>query len=413
MQAISPEKNMSDQDLSKLKIDKAKSSYARPRSRKGLIIAAAILIAILLALVYSFLINPTIEVETASVSLVYPSQSFTLLNASGYVVAQRKAAVSSKATGRLEWLGVEEGSGVKQGEVIARLEARDVEANREQAAANLESARAALVQARAEFEDALLNFNRSKELIAKGFIAQMDYNTAEARHKRAQAGVTGAESAIRAAEAALTSSEVAVEYTNIRAPFDGVVLTKDANAGDIVTPFGAVMNAKASVVTIADMTSLQVEADVSESNLEKVRGGQPCEIQLDAIPEKRFRGVVHMIVPTADRTKASVLVKVRFLEKHPRVLPEMSAKVAFLERAVQPEEERPRIMLPAAALVNRDGSQSVFLVEQDEAREVKVRTGARIGELVEVIEGVKPGDKVAVNPPENIKNGSKISVEKP
>ena len=257
-----------------------------------------------------------------------------------------------------------------------------------------------------------LNFNRSKELIAKGFIAQMDYNTADARYKRAQAGVTGAESAIRAAEANLNASDVAVEYTRIRAPFDAVVLTKDANPGDIITPFGSAVNAKAAVVTIADMSSLQVEADVSESNLEKVKTGQPCEIQLDALPDKRFRGAVHMIVPTADRTKASVLVKVRFIDKDPRVLPEMSAKAAFLERAVKPDEERPRTALPAAALVKRDNSQSVFVVEQDRANEVKVRTGERLGDLVEVIEGVKAGDKVVVNPPKKLKNGSKISVQK-
>ena len=403
---------MAEQDLSKLKIDKSKISYNRPRSRKRLVLLAAALVVLLMAFAFVFLVNPTVEVETVSVSLVYPSQSFTILNASGYVVAQRKASVSSKATGRLEWLGVEEGSKVKQGEIIARLEARDVEASRAQAAANLENVRSGLEQARAEMEDAKLNFNRSKELIAKGFIAQMDYNTAEARYKRAEAGVSGAESAIRAAEAGLNASDVAVEYTRIRAPFDAVVLTKDANPGDIVTPFGAATNAKAAVVTIADMSSLQIEADVSESNLEKVKMGQPCEIQLDALPDKRFRGAVHMIVPTADRTKASVLVKVRFVDKDPRVLPEMSAKVAFLERVVKPEEERPRTALPAPALVKRDNSQSVFLVKDHSASEVRVRTGERIGDMVEVIEGVKAGDKVVVSPPKNLKSGSKISVEK-
>ncbi len=403
---------MEQQDLSKLKIDKTRIASPRPRSRKRLIVAAAIVAAVLLLAAYSFVINPTVAVETTTVALVYPSQSFTLLNASGYVVAQRKASVSSKATGRLEWLGVEEGSRVKQGDVIARLEAGDVEASRAQAAANLESAQAALVQAKAEQEDATINFSRSKELLAKGFIAQMDYTTAEARFKRASAGVHGAESAIRAAEAALNASGVAVEYTRIRAPFDGVVLTKDANPGDIVTPFGAATNAKAAVVTMADMSSLQVEADVSESNLEKVKMGQPCEIQLDALPDKRFRAAVHMIVPTADRTKASVLVKVKFFDKDPRVLPEMSAKVAFLERPVKPEEQKPRTALPAAALVKRDSGQSVYVVKDGQAAAVQVRVGEKLGELVEVLEGVKPGDKVVMNPPKNLKDGTKVATEK-
>jgi RND family efflux transporter MFP subunit len=403
---------MADQDLSKLTIDKSKISYSRTRSRKPFTIAAIAGVVVLLVLAYAFLINPTITVETATVSLVYPSQSFTLLNASGYVVAQRKAAVSSKATGRLEWIGVEEGSRVKRGEVIARLEARDVEASRAQAEANLESARANLIQAQAELEDAELNFKRSKELIAKGFIAEMEYTSAEARNKRAEAAVSGAKSSIRAAEAALNASEVSVEYTRIRAPFDAVVLTKDANPGDIITPFGSAVNAKAAVVTIADMSSLQVEADVSESNLAKVRMGQPCEIQLDALPDKRFRGVVHMIVPTADRTKASVLVKVRFAETDPRILPEMSAKVAFLERPIAPGDERPRTALPASALVARENSQAVFLVKEDRVEEVAVRTGAPVGEMLEVLEGVKAGDKVVTNPPKKLKSGSKISVQK-
>ena len=400
---------MAEQDLSKLKIDKTRIAAPRPRSRKRLIAAGAVVGLVLLALVYSFLINPTVAVETATVSLVYPSQSFTLLNASGYVVAQRKAAVSSKATGRLEWIGVEEGSRVKQGDVIARLEARDVEASRAQAAANLETARANLVQAKAEQDDASLNFNRSKELIAKGFIAQMDYSTSEARYKRAQAGVNGAESAIRAAEAALNASDVAVEYTRIRAPFDGVILTKDANQGDIITPFGSALNAKAAVVTIADMTSLQVEADVSESNLAKVKMGQPCEIQLDALPDKRFRASVHMIVPTADRTKASVLVKVKFIDKDPRVLPEMSAKVAFLERPVKPDEERPRTALPAGAVVKRDSGQFVYVLRDGRAAAVPVRVGGPLGELVEVLDGVKAGEKVITNPPKNLKDGAKVN----
>jgi RND family efflux transporter MFP subunit len=342
---------------------------------------------------------------------VYPSQSFTLLNASGYVVAQRKAAVASKATGRLEWLGVEEGSKVKKGDVIARLEGRDVAAARDQSAANLDNARSALEQSNAELNDATLNFKRSKELLAKGFISRMDYDTADARYRRAQAAVSGAESAIISAQAALKGAEVAVEYTLIRAPFDAVVLTKDADIGDMVTPLGAAANAKAAVVTIADMSSLQVEADVSESNLEKVEAGQPCEIQLDAFPESRFRGVVHMIVPTADRSKASVMVKVRFLNKDKRILPEMSARVSFLERPVSAEEEQPRLGVNPGAVVTRSGKQVVFQVNGEKVNVVPVTTGEKIGEVLQVLSGVKAGDKVVVNPPKKLKTGSRVSIK--
>jgi RND family efflux transporter MFP subunit len=400
---------MANEDLSKLKIDKAAATFKRkqqiPKAVLAIIAAAVVLLIVIL-----FVRVRSVGVDTVVVSRVYPSQTFSLLNASGYVVAQRKAAVSSKATGRLEWLGVEEGSRIKKGEVIARLEDRDVLAAQEQAAANLENARSMLTQARAEYDDASVNYSRSKDLLAKGFISQMDFDTAGARYKRAEAGVSGAQSAINAAQAALRSAEVAVEYTRIRAPFDAVVLTKDADVGDILTPFGSAVNAKADVVTVADMSSLQVEADVSESNLEKVKKGQSCEIQLDALPDIRFRGVVHMIVPTADRSKASVMIKVRFIDKDPRVLPEMSARVAFLERPVEKNEEAPKTAVNPAAVVERQGKKAVFVVKGDSVVLTPVQTGEPMGDLVEVQSGVKPGDKVVVSPPAKLKNGTRVTV---
>ena len=255
-----------------------------------------------------------------------------------------------------------------------------------------------------------MNYKRSKDLLAKGYISQMDFDTADARYKRAQAAVTGAESAITSAQAALKAADVAVEYTRIRAPFDAVVLTKDADVGDIMTPFGAAANAKASVVTIADMSSLQVEVDVSESNLSKVKAGQPCEVQLDSLPNDRFRGVVHMIVPTADRSKASVMVKVRFLEPDPRVLPEMSARAAFLERPVTKNEEAPRTAVSPMAVITKDGKTLVYIVQGDRVVETPVITGEKMGDLVEVREGLAPGVAVVLNPPRNLKNGARITV---
>jgi len=384
---------MTNSDLSKLKLDKSGVNFRRKQKipRWGLI---AIGIIVALSVVVMLVVNPAVEVETAVVARVYPSQSFTLLNASGYVVAQRKAAVASKATGRLEWLGVEEGSRVRTNEIIARLENRDVLAASDQAVAGVSSAKADLA-------DAKQNFSRMKELREKGYVAQSELDAADTRLKRAQAAVIGAEAALR-------SAQVAVEYTLIRAPFDAVVLTKNADVGDIVTPLGAAANAKASVVTIADMASLQVEVDVSESNLARVKMGQPCEIQLDALPDSRFPGAVHMIVPTADRSKASVMVKVRFAERDPRVLPEMSARVAFLEREITRDEETPRTAVNPAALVSRNGKQAVFIVKDDKAVETAVTAGAKIGDQVEVREGIKPGEKIVVNPPKKLKNGSKV-----
>ena len=353
---------MVEDDISKLHIDKKSMAVRRGRKKRFFLLSVIIVLVIGGGVLYSRgLLTPAPTVQVAGLQSIYPSQTFTVLNASGYVVAQRKAAVASKITGRLISLSVEEGSRVKKGEVIARLENEDSQAALNRAQANVNLARSNLEQAKAELEDAQSNHHRNEQLVAKGFVAQSTVDASEARYKRAKATVAAQEAAIRASEAALEEAKVLVEYSNIRAPFDGVVLTKSADIGDIVTPLGAAANAKAAVVTMADMSSLQVEVDVSESNISQVRVGQPCEIRLDAFPDLRFKGAVHMIVPTADRTKASVLVKVAFKEMDPRFLPEMSAKVAFLSREIQPEEEKPLKAVPASAVVSRGGQSVVFL----------------------------------------------------
>ena len=400
---------MAADDLSKLKIDKTAKTVQPGRRKKALLTAgAAALVVLAAALAWMGIFSPAQSVEVATVSQTYPSQSFTLLNASGYVVAQRKAAVASKITAQLLELAVEEGSRVKKGDIIARLEGADAVAARDQARANLSVARYSLDQVRAELEDAKVTYEREKGLLTQEYTTRASYDAAEARFRKAAAGVSGAASAVKAAEAALEAAKVNVEYTLVRAPFDAVVLTKNADIGDIVTPLGAAANAKAAVVTIADMNSLQVEADVSESNLEQVKAGQPCEIQLDALPDKRFRGVVHMVIPTADRTKATVMVKVRFVDMDPRVLPEMSAKVAFLSKPVGAGEEKPRTTINPAAVVSRSNKSIAFVIKESVAQEQEITTGEKLGELLVVTGGVKAGDRVVLNPPKGLKTGSRV-----
>ena len=395
------------EDISRLKIDRSSQTLTAPsRSKKRLIITTLLIVVVALIL-FKLLFSRAVEIETATVTLQYPSSSITLLNASGYVVAQRKAALAAKATGRLEWLGVEEGSKVKKGEIIARLEGLDSEALQKQAAAAVISAAALRDQAEVEFKDVQRNLKRAKELLSQGVVSQADYDTAETGERRSKAALAAATANLAVSRAALGGADVSFDYTKIRAPFDGVVLTKNADVGDIVTPLGAAANAKASVVTIADLDSLRVEVDVSESSLEKVKKGQACEILLDALPQDRFAGVVHSIVPTADRSKATVMVKVSFLARDPRILPEMSAKVAFLERPIRSEEQQPRVMLPKAALIKRDGKSFVYLLKGDSVSETLVETVASGDELVE-IKGVKVGGKVALKPLDKLANGSKV-----
>ena len=342
---------------------------------------------------------------------MYPSQAVTLLNASGYVVAQRKASVSSKSTGRLSYVGVEEGSRVKKGEIIARLENQDLTAARDRAAANLNAARATLAQAEAEAADARLNYDRQKQLLAQNLISRQDYDTAETRYQKALAAVANSRANIKAAAAALDEAQTAVEYSLIRAPFDGVVLTKNAEVGEVVAPFGAALNARAAVATMADMSSLMVEADVAEANIHQVQVGQPVEILLDALPGVRFPGKVHMIVPTAERSKATIMVKVAFDSLDPRVLPEMSAKVAFLSRPLKRHEEQPRLVVNPKALVEKNGKLLAYVIKDQKVQVVPVETGPKLGDWVEVLSGLQEGDKVVLQPPKNLANGERVKVQ--
>lgn len=403
---------MADEDLSKLKIDKARPVLSKTRGRRKVtyIVAGAVLI-VLIILAAAGVFSPAVGVDVVSVQQVYPSQSFTLLNASGYVVPQRKAAVASKVTARLEELFVEEGSRVKKDQILARLENADLAASLKQAEATLNVARSSVDQSRAELNDAKANFEREERLLVREFTTRATRDAAEARYKKALAAAAGAESSVRANQAAVKEARVSLDYTHIRAPFDGVVLTKNADIGDIVTPIGAAATAKAAVVTLADMSSLKVEADVSESNLGKLKVGQPCQIQLDAIPDTRFDGTVHMIVPTADRTKATVMVKVKFNELDGRILPEMSAKVAFLSREVGKDEKRPRTAVNRNSVVERDGKKYVFVVRQGRAVITAVTTSDTLGDMVEVKSGAASGDKVVLNPPGRLKNGSRVRIK--
>jgi len=398
---------MADADLSKLAIDRSAAPLRRRRRWLWWGIPA---LAVLAAGAWFALGARAVSVQTTPVVTAYPSQQFVVLNATGYVVAQRKAAIASKATGRLEWLGVAEGSRVKSGEVIARLDNRDVVAQAESAEANVRVARAALTQAEAEEREAARQLQRNVELAARGFVSAATVDAAKARNDRAVAGVASARAAIRAAEAAARNARVAVDFTLIRAPFDGVILSKSANVGDIITPFSSAADSKGAVVTMADMSTLEVEADVSESSLSKVAVGQPAEILLDALPDTRFRGRISRMVPTVDRAKATVMTKVQFDALDPRILPEMSAKVAFLSQEITPDQQKPLVAVSADALAERGGRTVIFVVRGDRAALVPVSAGARLGGLVAIVGDARSGDRAVLRPAPELADGAPVKV---
>ncbi|MBJ9681465.1 MULTISPECIES: efflux RND transporter periplasmic adaptor subunit [Burkholderia] len=399
---------MPDHNLDKLKIDRG--PIAAPRRRRWVRYAAAAALA-LVALAIGLAVTRRPTVDTTAVTSAYPYQNDTQLNATGYVVPQRKAAVASKGQGRVEWLGVLEGTRVKKDEIIARLESRDVEASLAQALAQVKVARANLGVQQAELKDAEIALRRTAALAPRGAVPAAQLDTDTARVNKARASVNSGEAAVASAEANARAAQVAVDQTVIRAPFDGIVLAKHANVGDNITPFSSASDSKGAVVTIADMDTLEVEADVAESNIAKIRAGQPCEIQLDALPDMRFAGRVSRIVPTVDRSKATVLVKVRFVDRDDRVLPDMSAKIAFLSKPVSAQDRQPVTAVLASAVVERDGRPVVFALQDDTVHAVPVARGARIGELV-AVRGVKPGDTVVLAPGAALKDGAKVTVAK-
>ncbi len=391
-----------DIDLSALRIHRSQGGQDGPPKKTKMFIGVAVTIIVIVVggiILSQKIFAPVIEVKLATAAWTSPSQSNAILTASGYVVAQRKAAIASKATGRLMYLGVVEGDHVVKDQIIARLEDSDMRAV-------VAQARGSLAVNEADLKAAEQNLMRQKTMLAKNLSTQADFENAEAQYLRVKAS-------IEVAKAGVESAEVALENTIIRAPFNGTVLTKDADIGEMVVPMAASAGSKSAVVTIADMSSLQVEADVSESNIENVNNNQPCEITLDAYPGLRYEGYVAKIVPTADRSKATVMVKVAFRNYDSRVLPEMGAKVLFLTKQVEKSEmqEKPFLSVPSTAIMERDGKKIVYCVNDNIATSVVVTVGRRFGSSTEILSGITAGEKVIDNITTSIVDGVKVKIQ--
>ena len=388
-------------DLSALRINRAERDAERPPRRLPLwaIIAAAALIVVVLLFVVFRGTGGGMEVRLTPATLVSPTQANVVVIASGYVVAQRKAAVASKGTGRLVYLGVVEGDRVRTGQVLARIEDADIRAQ-------LAQARASLQLARADLKDATQILRRERFLLDSNLTSQANYDAAEARYERVQA-------TIALAEAGVSAAEVSLENTVVRAPFDGTVLTKNADVGEVVAPLAGGAQSKGAVVTIADLGSLQVEVDVSESSIEQIAVGQPAEIVLDAYPDVRYPGYVAKVVPTADRAKATVQVKVAFRRYDSRVLPDMSAKVHFLPREQRSTQADtlPQLTVPQSAVALRDGQSVVFTVSGGRAMAIPVVTGRRMGRGIAILQGLAVGTQVIDSVADRLTSGTKVTVQ--
>jgi RND family efflux transporter MFP subunit len=404
--------NTGSGDLSALKLDKG--SFGRKNARRRLVVPVLLALAVV-AVGAGFVLSrraagPT--VETLTVPPPGRPDGDVTLTATGYVVARRKAAVGPKIPGRVVFLGVEEGSVVKQGTVIARIDSADLEANVLQAEAHVAASNASLAEAEASQVSLDLQSNRAKVLFDQGLGTKQDADVAVAAAEAGRARVRAASDRIAADRAALAYSRAILDNTIVRAPFDGVVLTKDADIGESVAPaIGGGGTTRGSMVTMADMASLEVEADVGEASIAKIAPGLPAEILLDAFPDKVYPAVVHQVVPTADRQKATVQVKVRFEGDTAGALPEMSAKVNFLARDVSASSPKRVITIPAAALRKSGPGWAVVAVEAGVAKDVAVTLAAepRAGKA-EVVSGLLGGEEILAAPPAALKSGAKVRV---
>lgn len=396
-------------DLSKLKVDRQQTSapqmVKKPKLKRWHFVVAIVALGFI---GYRFYHSVT-AIQITRVVNSWPSQQYVVLDSTGYVVARRKAAVASKGTGRVEWLGVTEGEYVKEGTIVARLENHDVAAAYKAAEANSNVAYAGVLSAQTELSDADDNLRRVSFLYKKGLVAQITMREANSRVSRAHYAVSSAQATLAAARANQENAKSSLDYTEIRAPFDGVVIARSANVGDIVTPLSSAADAKGAVVVMADMHSLEVDADVSESSLGSLRIGQPCEIALDAFPSRRFRGEVSAIVPTVNRASATVTTKVRILDANASILPDMSARVSFLSRAM-PAAQKPVLAVNPEALVKQDGHDVVYIIVNGKAKAVPVVLGAQLGEVRAISAALKVNDVLILNPSNKIKDGSPVTL---
>jgi HlyD family secretion protein len=393
-------------ELASLRIDRDRPSGS-PWGKRALLLMLPV--ALVLGVLYFLRVRQAlsvVEVATVKASISQPgtpSVGSAVLTASGYVVARRKAVVSAKIQGRLASLRVEEGSRVREGEVIARLESTDYEAQ-------VQRARAQVQRAQADLGESQRQTRLASNLAKDAVLSQDALEASQSRVKVAEAGVAQAQADLQFAQAQL-------QNTLIRAPFTGVVVRKMAEVGESVAPIPPGVNLSTSsgaVVALADLDTLEVEADVAEANVARLADEQPAEVTVEAFPGQAYKAVLRQVIPTADRTKATVQVKVTILDKDRNLKPEMSAKVTFLEREQKAAEgvaSAPVVSVPAEAVVTRNGKQAVFEVREQAVKLREIVAGTERQGQYTVKQGLSGGEVLVSRPPETMKDGDEVKVK--
>lgn len=410
--------NASAELLKELRIDRSAPAPAGPSpSRRWLWVLIGLLLVLLLALTAGMLLRgkPAATVRTAPVVAMAQNGggASSVLDASGYVVARRMATVSAKITGKVREVMIEEGMRVEEGQVMATLDPIDANAQRRLNAAQLDAARSQIGGLQAQLRQVEADANRLQQLVGQQLVSRAQYDQAVAARDNLRAQLATARHNAEVARDALAIADLGVDNNIVRAPFAGVVTAKAAQPGEIVSPLSAGGGfTRTGIGTIVDMDSLEVEVEVGEAFIGRVQPKMPVEIVLNAYPDWKIPGEVIAIIPTADRGKATVKVRVALKVKDPRVVPEMGVRVSFLEKPAEAGQKKPEgVRVPAAAIVQRGQDAVAFVVGSDDTVQAQaLKTGMEMGKDRQVLSGLSAGQTVVVNPPPTLKDGDKVAL---
>jgi len=400
--------------LHQLKIERAEPPQEGRRTGLWVVLVLAIL-AVVAAAAYFLLFagDDVVPVRVATVQAPQSNAARSVLDATGYVTPRRIATVSAQVTGQVETVLIEEGMEVEEGQVLATIDDKEWRAQVALAEAQLESARSQLAEIRAQLQEAERDRLRQEELAVRGLVSTAVVDAAETAAEALAARLASANKSVEVAERSLELSRVRLSNTVVRAPFAGIVTVKAAQPGEMISPVSAGGGfTRTGIGTIVDMDSLEVQVDVNESFIQRVQPGQPVEAVLNAYPDWRIPAEVIAIIPTADRSRATVRVRVAILERDARIVPDMGVRVAFLAANETTTAEAPaRLLVPAAALVEKDGDSYAFVLQGEQVMRREVRVGEARGEFRQVLDGLRSGERVVLEPPAGLADGSKVRVE--
>jgi RND family efflux transporter MFP subunit len=419
------------EELASLRIDQS----ARGGGGRGALVVVVLLVLAVAAGVFLWARRePVTEVRLAEAAVRSGAAGAAnaVLNASGYVTARRRATVSSKVTGKVLEIFVEEGRAVKRGQILARLDDAQLKAQLKVEEAQLNAATRAAAENEARLKEAQLTLDRRQQLVKDKVISRAELDTAEAEVESLKARIAMAQQQVAVAQAVIDARRTDLDDMVVRAPFDGIAISKDAQPGEMISPVSAGGGfTRTGICTIVDMSSLEIEVDVSESYINRVRPGQPVEAVLDAYPDWRIPAKVIATIPSADRQKATVRVRIGFEPStasgsprgesraeplDPRILPDMGVKVSFLSEAPAPVPAgvaaRPRLLVPKGAVRTVDGKTIVFVVRGERAERRAVKTGANDGDLIEVVSGLDAGDRVVSDGGAALVDGARVKEQR-